>query len=149
MYKHIIVAVDDSPTSQRAIEEAATLCAATGARLTVVHAVDEALFAHFNRVTLASRDAVQQALIKEGKSVLDSAVAAATAAGTKPESKLLVSEHHSTSDQIVQTIAESGADLLIVGSHGRRGVQRLLLGSVAEKLLKKVGISMMVVRGTA
>ncbi|MCZ4306600.1 universal stress protein [Zoogloeaceae bacterium G21618-S1] len=149
MYKHIIVAVDDSPTSQRAIEEAATLCVATGARLTVVHAVDEALFAHFNRVTLASRDAVQQALIKEGKSVLNSAIATATAAGTTPESKLLVSEHHSTSDQIVQTVAESGADLLIVGSHGRRGVQRLLLGSVAEKLLKKVSISMMVVRGTA
>ncbi|TVO51201.1 MULTISPECIES: universal stress protein [Denitromonas] len=148
MYKHIIVAVDDSPTSQRAIEEAAALSAASGARLTVVHAVDEALFAHFNRVTLASRDAVQQALIKEGQSVLESAVAAATAAGTKPESKLLASEHHSTSDQIVQAVVQLGADLLIVGSHGRRGVQRLLLGSVAEKLLKKVSISVMVVRGT-
>ncbi len=149
MYKHIIVAVDDSPTSQRAIEEGAALAVANGSRLTVVHAVDEALFSHFNRVTLASRDAVQKALITEGQSVLDSAVAAATAAGAKPEGRLLVSENHSTSDQIVKTVSDVGADLLVVGSHGRRGVQRLLLGSVAEKLLKKVGISVMVVRGVA
>ncbi|MEZ5626900.1 MAG: universal stress protein [Rhodocyclaceae bacterium] len=149
MYKHIIVAVDDSPTSQRAIEEAAALSVTSGARLTVVHAVDEALFAHFNRVTLASRDAVQTALIKEGQGVLDAAVAAATAAGAKPEGRLLASEHQSTSDQIVQAVAGLGADLLVVGSHGRRGVQRLLLGSVAEKLLKKVAVSVMVVRGTA
>lgn len=149
MYKHIIVAADDSPTSRRAVEEAAALSLSSGARLTVVHAVDEALFAHFNRVTLASRDAVQQALIKEGQSVLDSAVATATAAGATAEGRLLASEHQSTSDQIVQAVSGLGADLLVVGSHGRRGVQRMLLGSVAEKLLKKVSISVMVVRGTA
>ncbi|MBT0963989.1 universal stress protein [Denitromonas iodatirespirans] len=149
MYKHIIVAVDDSPTSLRAIEEAAALSLNSGARLTVVHAVDEALFAHFNRATLASRDAVQQALLKEGQSVLDSALAAATAAGAKVDGRLLASEHQSTSDQIVQAVSGMGADLLVVGSHGRRGVQRMLLGSVAEKLLKKVNISVMVVRGSA
>ena len=147
MYKHIVVAVDDSATSQRALEEAITLSKQSGARLTIVHAIDEALFAHFSRATLASAGGVKTALIKEGQSVVDAAVEVARTAGAEADGRLLASEHHSTSDQVVDAIKGLGADLLVVGSHGRRGVQRLLLGSVAEKLLKKVSISVMVVRG--
>ena len=147
MYKHIIVAVDDSPTSRRTIAEAVALANASNAELTVVHAVDEALFAHFNRTTLANRDAVQSALISEGQAVLDAAIATAQAAGATPKSRLLTSEHLSISEQIVLAVKDLHADRLVVGSHGRRGVQRIFLGSVAERLLRKVDISAMIVRG--
>ncbi|MCB1961151.1 MAG: universal stress protein [Rhodocyclaceae bacterium] len=147
MYKHILVAVDDSPTSTRTIGEAVALAKGSNAELTIVHAVDEALFSHFTRTTLGSRDAVQSALIKEGQAVLDGAVAIAQAAGATPKAQLLTSEHLSTSEQIVHAVKDLHADLLVVGSHGRRGVQRIFLGSVAERLLRKVTISAMIVRG--
>lgn len=147
MHKHIVVAVDDSPTSHRAIRAAVELAQASGAKLTLVHAVDEALFAHFNETTLARKDVVEQALIKEGQNILDTACDIARAEGGTPEVRLSTSRHESTSDQITHTLKELGADLLVVGSHGRRGVQRLFLGSVAERLLRKVDISVMIVRG--
>lgn len=149
MYQHIIAAIDDSDTSERAIREAVALASSSGAELTLVHAVDEALFAHFTHTTLANRDAVESALINEGQSILDTAADIAAAAGMTAKTKLLTSRHESTSDQINQVIIDTQADLLVVGSHGRRGVQRLILGSVAERLLKKVGISVLIVRGKA
>ncbi len=147
MYQHIIAAIDDSDTSTRAIREAVALATASGADLTLVHAVDEALFAHFTHTTLANRDAVEKALINEGQTVLDNAAQVAAEAGMTAKTRLLTSRHQSTSDQVHQAVQELGGDLLVVGSHGRRGVQRLILGSVAERLLKKVGISVLIVRG--
>lgn len=149
MHKHIVTAVDDSPTSQRAIRAAVDLAQASGARLTLVHAVDEALFAHFSQTeaTFASKEAVEQALIKEGQSVLDSAYEIARAAGGTPEVRLSTSRHDSISDQIAHVLKELGADLLVLGSHGRRGVKRMFLGGVAERLMRKVDISVMIVRG--
>lgn len=147
MYQHIIAAIDDSDTSTRAIREAVALANASGAELTLVHAVDEALFAHFTHTTLANRDAVESALISEGQSVLEKGAEIALEAGMEAKTKLLTSRHESTSDQINRAVIDSKADLLVVGSHGRRGVQRLILGSVAERLLKKVGISVLIVRG--
>jgi len=147
MYRHILAAIDDSDTSRRAIREAVALAKSSGAELTLVHAVDEALFAHFTHTTIANRDAVQKALISEGQSVLDAAAQLAAENGLTPATRLLASEHQSPSDQITHAVRSLNADLLIVGSHGRRGVQRLILGSVAERLLRKVGISVLIVRG--
>ena len=147
MYQHILTAVDGSETSRRTVIEAVALAKASGAALTLVHAVDEALFAHFTHTTLANREAVEKALISEGQNVLDGAADVATEAGMTPTTRLLTSKHQSTSDQVAQAIVDLKADLLVVGSHGRRGVQRLILGSVAERLLRKVGVSVLIVRG--
>ena len=149
MYQHIVVAVDDSDTARRAIREAVALAKSSSAELTLVHAVDEALFAHFSHTTMANRDAVQAALISEGQSVLDAAEQVAASEGMAPQTRLLTSEHQSTSDQVTAAVKALRADLLVVGSHGRRGVQRLFLGSVAERLLRKVDISVLIVRGVA
>ncbi|QID17183.1 universal stress protein [Nitrogeniibacter mangrovi] len=149
MYQHIVAAIDDSDTSRRAIREAVALAQSSGASLTLVHAVDEALFAHFSHTTLANRDAVEKALIAEGQNVLDAAAQVAADAGMDAQTRLLTSKHQSTSDQVAEALRALHADLLVVGSHGRRGVQRLVLGSVAERLLKKVTISVLIVRGIA
>lgn len=153
MYEHIVVAVDDSPTSRLAINAAVKLAQASGGKLTLVYAVDEGLLTHFNeaelQTTVASKNAVEQALMKEGQNVLDAARDIALAAGGTPDVRLSTSTHESPADQIAHVVKELGADLLVVGSHGRRGVQRLFLGSVAERLLRKVDISVMVVRGQA
>ncbi|MCK7496637.1 MAG: universal stress protein [Comamonadaceae bacterium] len=54
-----------------------------------------------------------------------------------------------TADQIAEAADAAKVELLVVGSHGRRGVQRLLLGSVAERLVRKANVSVLIVRGEA
>ena len=146
MYNHIIVAVDDSSFSALGLDKAIELAHLNGARLEIVHAVDESIFAHITGTTLISKSKALDALLAEGQEALDQAVKNARTAGISPEFHLLNSETMHAADQVAHHVAHSGADLLVVGSHGRRGVQHLLLGSVAEKLLRKVAVSVLIVR---
>ena len=149
MYKHILVAIDDSQTSRKALDEAIALAKLHGAGLDIAHAVDESMVRAYatHGAVLANAKQLGQAMVAGGESVLDEAIATARAAGLEPTRRLLVSEDLHADDQIAEAVDASGADLLMVGSHGRRGVRRLLLGSVAENLLRKVRISMLIVRG--
>lgn len=151
MYKYILVAVDDSATSTKALAEAVTVARMHGARLEIVHAVDESpfrAFGHHGDSSLIDPSVVRQAIDSEGEAILARAVARVDLSGLDSTQRVLVAGNHAD-DQIAQAVADSGADLLVVGSHGRRGVQHLLLGSVAEKLLRKVAISVLIVRGQA
>lgn len=148
MYRHILVAVDDSDTSLKALDEAIALAKAHDATLEIAHAVDESLIQSFatHGAALANTRPLEQALIGNGRSVLDGAVAHAKAVGVAARSRLLTSQDMHAADQIAQAVEESGADLLVVGSHGRRGFRRLLLGSVAENLVRKAPVSILIVR---
>lgn len=149
MYKHILVAIDESPTSGQALREALALARLHGAGLEIAHAVDESLVPAFQShgVVLADSRNLENAMYRLGESVLEEAAAVAREAGLSPRTRLLVSEDLHAADQIAQAVEQSGADLLVVGSHGRRGFQRLILGSVAEKLVRKVQVSVLIVRG--
>jgi nucleotide-binding universal stress UspA family protein len=150
MYKHILVAVDDSAIAAQALAEAAALARTHGARLDVVHAVDEGAFPTFSShggTTFIDRSVVRKAIDEEGARTLAETLAKVDLSGLQCSERLLVAEHTPVDEQIGQAVADAGADLLVVGSHGRRGVQHLLLGSVAEKLLRKVSVSVLIVRG--
>ncbi|THF62393.1 universal stress protein [Pseudothauera nasutitermitis] len=148
MYKHILVAIDDSQTSRKALQEAISLARLHNAELEIAHAVDESVLETFSThgVALADAKKIQGALLDSGQSTLDEAVHAAEEAGLKPKRRLLSSGDLHAADQIAKAVVDSGADLLVVGSHGRRGFQRLLLGSVAENLVRKVAVSVLIVR---
>lgn len=148
MYKRIMVAVDDSDTSQKALAEAVSLAGLHHAVLEIVHAVDESMLQTFSShgVTLVSEQRLQHGMFEAGSEVLQAAVATAESAGLKPLSRLLISEDLHPADLIAQAVGESAADLLVVGSHGRRGFQRLILGSVAERLVRKIDVSILIVR---
>lgn len=149
MYKHILVAIDDSNTSRKALEEAIALAGLHGATLEIAHAIDEALVQAFNThgVALVNARQLEQALLDNGNTLLANAVEQARAAGVDARPTLLATQDSHSADQIADLVENSSADLLVVGSHGRRGVRRWLLGSVAENLLRKVGISVLIVRG--
>jgi nucleotide-binding universal stress UspA family protein len=149
MYTNILVAVDDSATSRRALDEAIALAKLHAARLEIVHAVDESMVDAFanHGAALANAEHLDDALLSSGRTVLAEAVETAKAAGIEPTSQLLSSHELNPAEQIAKAVAAANADLLIVGSHGRRGFRRLLLGSVAENLLRKVDISVLIVRG--
>ncbi|MFO8154220.1 universal stress protein [Thioalkalivibrio sp.] len=149
MYRHIFVAIDDSPTSRQALKEAISLAQIHGATLEIGHAIDENLVHVFHSTGMdtTTRNELKQALHANAADCLERAAERARRAGVKAESSLLPGHGEHSADLIAAAVEESGADLLVVGSHGRRGVRRLLLGSVAENLVRKVNVSILVVRG--
>lgn len=149
MYKHILIAIDDSETSSKALDEAILLARFHNAVLEIAHAVDESVLQTFSNHGMPEVDPgkIHYALLGSGRATLNEAVTKAKEAGLTPRERFLSSEDRSASDQIVTAVVDSGADLLVLGSHGRRGVKRMLLGSVAENLMRKVDISVLIVRG--
>lgn len=149
MYQHIFVAIDDSPTSRKALGEAISLARIHGATLEIAHAIDENLVHvfHSGGMTTTTRNELTHVLRSNAEACLERAVENARKAGVQAEARLLRGHGEHSSDLIADAIRQSGADLLVVGSHGRRGVRRLLLGSVAENLVRKVNISILIVRG--
>jgi nucleotide-binding universal stress UspA family protein len=149
MYKQILVAVDGSSTSDVALRRALDLSRAGQTRLRVVHVIDspydypDALYG-FIRGDL---EELRQAWQKGGREILDQALAAAPSAGVEPESALLDLAGRRVSTTIVEEAKRWGADLIVVGTHGHRGLDRLLLGSVAEGVSRTAPISVLLVRG--
>jgi nucleotide-binding universal stress UspA family protein len=146
-YKHILVAVDGSDTSNRAVEEAIRLAAEMQAELRIVHAVDEAAlnwdagYVNFGEI--------QEAYRKSSEAILDRSATAAREAGLKADTKLLESDSVSrrVSEMIAQEATAWPADLIVVGTHGRRGFSHLLLGSVAEGVVRVATKPVLLVRG--
>lgn len=149
MYRYVLVAIDDSETSRKALDEAIALAKAHGARLAITHAVDESLIQSFvtHGAALTNTKPLEEALTSSGRVLLDDAVDHARRAGIEATPQLLASQDMHAADQIAQAVETTGADVLVVGSHGRRGFRRLLLGSVAENLMRKVAVSLLIVRG--
>ncbi|XUW92726.1 universal stress protein [Burkholderia sp. M6-3] len=136
MYKKILVAVDGSETSSRALAAAVDLARASGARLQPLFVVDVPLLSY--DVPGYDPSYVRNALVEEGKHVLDDATALMAASGVKGPPRLVETEL--AGDDIAHRIQlaadEFGADVVVMGTHGRRGIQRLMLGSVAERFLR-------------
>ncbi|MBC8746656.1 MULTISPECIES: universal stress protein [Paraburkholderia] len=136
MYQHILVALDGSTFSKRALKEAVNLAALTKGVVHPVYVVDKTpLFSYagyFDPMTLV------EALRQDGHSVLDEAAQACVDAEVPCRPELIESD--SLSDDVASIVLRHAeqihADLLVLGTHGRRGVQRLVIGSVAERVLR-------------
>lgn len=149
MYKRIMVAVDESFMTNRVLDTAIDLAKASGAQLAICHAVDETIFAH-REVEMMLPNSVGKAEYKMrlgAQGFLGKAAETARAAGVEVETKLIESEQKHVSDMLAEAAAEWKADLLIVGTHGRRGMERFFVGSVAERLVRKAETSLLLVRG--
>lgn len=146
MYKKILVAIDDSDTSRCALEEAKYLARTHGARLCITHVADETLLGmrHYTLPTTLNLDSARQALVDAGKTLVDEAKQEAT--GIDAETLVLEASSQRISEIITDAAKAWQADLIVVGTHGRRGVQRLILGSVAEQLVRLSPISILLVR---
>ncbi|MFM0298010.1 universal stress protein [Paraburkholderia sp. RL17-383-BIF-A] len=136
MYKQILVAVDGSETSSRALAAAIGLARDSGARLQPLYVVDVPLMSY--DVPGYDPSYVRDALVAEGKHVLADATALMTAAGVIGPSRMVETDltGDDTAHRILLAAQEFNADVVVMGTHGRRGVQRLVLGSVAEHFLR-------------
>ncbi|PMS14719.1 universal stress protein UspA [Trinickia dabaoshanensis] len=136
MYTRILAPIDGSETSARAFDTALRLAREFNAQLLPLYVVD---------VPLVGADApgydpsiVRDALFEEGSRVNAQAVAKMEAEGVSGTPKVV--ETSALGDDIAHSILrvanEAGADLVVMGTHGRRGFRRLILGSVAERFLR-------------
>lgn len=131
MYKKILVAIDGSHTSSLALQEAIKLAQEQSARLRLVHVIDEFPFITADAGMMDNAQ-LEEILFKTGQDIIDEARAKVIAAGLEVETALPENLTQRIATVIVEEAKGWSADLVVVGTHGRRGIQHLVLGSVAE-----------------
>ena len=145
MFKHILLATDGSEASERAIAMAAGLAHAHGARLTALYVVDPYPYLGIGQANPMGFQAYMSAAL-EHASMAHSRVLDAVEKTGKVEVQLRRSEDVAADKGIVDAAKEIGADLIVVGSHGRTGIPRLMLGSVAAKVVAQAPVPVLVAR---
>jgi nucleotide-binding universal stress UspA family protein len=147
MYKRIIVAVDGSETGDRALKEAVKFAGGSEAKLRIVHVVDDVSMSRDSKIIHTDRDLEEAHEAALG--MLEKAVAAARESDVDAESKMLKRDKMNTqvADLIAAEAEQWPADLIVVGTHGRQGMRRLLLGSVAESIARVASKPVLLVRG--
>jgi nucleotide-binding universal stress UspA family protein len=149
MYERILVPVDGSPTSDLGLEEAIKLAKLTGGRLRLIHAVDQMPFA-FAAEGYAAMSADVLGLLKDaGRKILDAAHQRVANAGIPVDEILFESLDSPLCDRVLEQIGSWRADIVVLGTHGRRGARRLLLGSDAELVVRTASVPVLLVRSDA
>lgn len=146
MYKKIMVAIDDSETSRCALAEALHLARTSDAKLYITHVADETLMGMHGRTfsTSLNIDNAIKAIADAGQKLLEEAIK--DAEGIDAETLLLEARNRRVSETLADKARELGADLIVIGRHGQRGIAKLILGSVAEQLAKIADASVLLVR---
>lgn len=145
MFKHLLVPIDGSKLSDKAVARAVELAKATGARITLTHVVPEypmQIYAEGVSVTMVSRRDFAKAMKDEATKLLDRA--AAKVKGV--EVGTLQATGNAPWEAILASAKKSKADTIVMASHGRRGIASLLLGSETTKVLTHSKIPVLVVR---
>lgn len=146
-YKRILVAVDGSETSTVAMQEAINLAKDQHATLRIIYVADE--FVVVGDGVPFDFKQYEKAVRGYGLSILNIMESLAQKAGVPVESSIIENAQYSVRipEKIVEEASTWQADLLVIGTHGRRGFSRLLLGSVAEGVIRIASIPVLLVRG--
>lgn len=149
MYQHILVPVDGSDASQHALQTAIGLARQFGARLRLVHVLEDAAYLAGYDPAGAAAGELYRATRESGQSILQQAADTVRAAGLEPET-LFIDQF---GERLPQAVADAArdwpADLVVVGTHGRRGLSRLMLGSGAEQIIRTSPVPVLVARQPA
>jgi len=146
MYERILVPTDGSMTATRGVQEAITLAKTTGARIRLLHVIDEP---HLSgpQISSTALDALSAQLRQAGIAALASAREMVSAAGISVDTKLIEdTAGASPGEYIVQSAKVWPADLIVCGTHGRRGIRRVVMGSEAEFVVRHSRVPILLVR---
>lgn len=146
MYQRILVPVDGSPTSDLGLAEAMKLAKLTGAQLRLLHVVDEMPFAMSAEGYGAMSTDVLGLLREAGEKILERGRTLVKEKGIAVDTVLFDSLSGRLRDRVVEQANEWHADLVVLGTHGRRGVKRALLGSDAEQVIRTSAVPVLLVR---
>jgi len=148
MYRRILVPVDGSAASNRGVLEAIKLAKCTGAQLRLVHVVNELAGLVAPTPAMYPADVIA-ALRESGRQLLDKSVALVREHALEPQDQLLESIGTAAATMIVSQAREWPADIIVLGTHGRRGLRRLVMGSDAEMVLRSAPVPVLLVRAEA
>ncbi|SDM45020.1 universal stress protein [Polaromonas sp. JS666] len=149
MFKRILIPVDGSDTSTKALVAGLQMARETGASVRLVHFVNE--MAYLSGIDpYGSYSADLAGMMREGGAkVLADAMAVAQSASVEVSQVLLEEPGNRLGEAVATAARQWGADLVVVGSHGRRGIGRVLMGSGAEQILRLAPVPVLVIRGAA
>jgi nucleotide-binding universal stress UspA family protein len=147
MYQRILVATDGSKLSQKATAHAIELAALCGAELIALHVVPRYPQSYFEgAIPLPPEDVkrIEAEWAEQGRAIVESVKAAAEPRGVKVKPVTIKSDI--VSDALIAAAKKHKADLIVMASHGRRGIKRLLLGSETQQVLTHSHIPVLVLR---
>jgi nucleotide-binding universal stress UspA family protein len=145
MYRRILVPLDGSATSRRGLEEALGLAKAFDASLVLLHVI-EYYPVMIEMATAATWAQVSTQLRNEGQRLLEQAHQAAQSAGIASEAHLEDAAASRVCDVIVDQARERRCDLIVMGTHGRRGIEHALIGSDAERVVRMSPVAVLLVK---
>jgi nucleotide-binding universal stress UspA family protein len=146
MYKRILVPIDGSATATAGLDEAIRLARITGAELRLLHVLDAAAYATGFEPAAVYCNEIVPHMKRAGERVLEEATQRVRRNGLKADSVLLETIAERVCDLVVAHAIHWDADLIVIGTHGRHGVDRLLLGSDAEQILRTAPVPVLLVR---
>lgn len=145
MFKHILLATDGSAASEHAAQLAVDLARVHGAKLTAVYVVDPYPYLGIGEANPLGFQAYMSAALEHAAAAHAKVLSLCETAPKVPFQPRLV-EDAAPAAGIAQSARQVEADLVVVGSHGRTGVARLMLGSVAGKVVAESAIPVLVAR---
>lgn len=145
MYKRILVPVDGSPPSNKGLREALKLAKEKQCTMMLLHVVDELIITATPEAVYDATEIIES-LREAGEEVLRASVETAQREGVTAESELVECVGGRAADIIVDRAKKWRADLIVLGTHGRRGVRRLVMGSDAEEVVRLSPVPVLLVR---
>jgi len=137
MYKNIVLAYDGSKFSNKALKEAISIAKSSGGSLLILSVVD--ITDEFESEAPGLTDKMTKKLLKSAQKALEKAVAAKI----KAKVEVHVGDAY---EMIVDTAKKKKADVIVMGSHGRTGLTRLLMGSVTSRVIGHTPCAVLVVK---
>lgn len=145
MYKKILVPTDGSDTATCGLRHAIELAKDQNAQIRIIHIVDELVMGSSPAYAVVMDNVIDD-LRAAGKSILQSAQKMVRDAGVTVDTQLIEAFGGRAGEHILKTAQEWPADLIVCGTHGRRGLRRIVLGSDAEYLVRRTPVPILLVR---
>jgi nucleotide-binding universal stress UspA family protein len=146
MYQKILVPIDGSDTATRGLREAIKLASGSQATIRLVHIVNTSALAMAYADSPSGTTNYVARLMADGKQALKDAEDIVKQAGLRSESVSLETVNDNTGELLIHQATQWPADLIAMGTHGRRGLGRLVLGSTSEYVLRHTSTPMLLVR---
>jgi nucleotide-binding universal stress UspA family protein len=138
-YSSVLVPFDGSELSKKALSNACELSKLDGSDVTVLYAIPR----YEEMIEFLMTPSIHKSLTREAQRIMESAKAIASGHGVTVET--VIEEGHA-GDKIVETCSKIGSDLIVMGSHGWRGVNKAIMGSTAERVIMNASCPVLVVR---
>jgi nucleotide-binding universal stress UspA family protein len=147
MYQRILVATDGSTLSKKAVRNGIDLAAATGAELIALNVVPRYPVSYYEGgITISATDVArtEKRWAEQGQAVVDRVRDAAQAEGVK--ARAVVARSDMVAEAIMAAARKHKCDLVVMASHGRKGIKRVLLGSETQQVLTHCSVPVLVLR---